>query len=110
MATKAIDRKGKKAGWSPKLERVALHEERKTDNRQRILRRPEIVLDLVSREMSVFTERDIARVLHRYVDDAGTFQHLMARILQNRKRSGWRVSASHLRPASASPPSTRRAS
>ncbi|MHC2668079.1 Ti-type conjugative transfer relaxase TraA [Bradyrhizobium diazoefficiens] len=83
VATKAIDRKGKKAGWSPKLERVALHEERKTDNRQRILRRPEIVLDLVSREMSVFTERDIARVLHRYVDDAGTFQHLMARILQN---------------------------
>nr|WP_176422059.1 Ti-type conjugative transfer relaxase TraA [Bradyrhizobium sp. 2S1]MCK7664731.1 Ti-type conjugative transfer relaxase TraA [Bradyrhizobium sp. 2S1] len=83
VSTKAIDRKGKKAGWSPKLERIALHEERKADNRERMLRRPEIVLDLVTREMSVFTERDIARVVHRYVDDAGTFQHLMARILQN---------------------------
>ncbi|WP_029084649.1 Ti-type conjugative transfer relaxase TraA [Bradyrhizobium sp. th.b2] len=83
VSTKAIDRKGKKAGWSPKLERIALHEERKGDNRERMLRRPEIVLDLVTRELSVFTERDIARVVHRYVDDAGTFQHLMARILQN---------------------------
>ncbi|MGY3698928.1 Ti-type conjugative transfer relaxase TraA (plasmid) [Bradyrhizobium barranii subsp. apii] len=83
VSTKAIDRKGKKAGWSPKLERIALHEERKADNRERMLRRPEIVLDLVTRELSVFTERDIARVVHRYVDDAGTFQHLMARILQN---------------------------
>ncbi|WP_338835089.1 Ti-type conjugative transfer relaxase TraA [Bradyrhizobium septentrionale] len=83
VSTKAIDRKGKKAGWSPKLERITLHEERKADNRERMLRRPEIVLDLVTRELSVFTERDIARVVHRYVDDAGTFQHLMARILQN---------------------------
>jgi Ti-type conjugative transfer relaxase TraA len=32
--------------------------------------------------MSVFDERDIARVLHRYVDDAGAFQSLMTRILQ----------------------------
>ena len=83
VAAKAIDRKKETAGWSPKLERVELHEERRAENRARILRRPEIVLDLVTREMSVFTECDIAKVLHRYVDDAGTFQALLARILQS---------------------------
>ncbi|RWK66808.1 Ti-type conjugative transfer relaxase TraA [Mesorhizobium sp.] len=83
VATKAIDRKGEKAGWSPKLERIELFEERRAENRKRILRRPELVLDVVSSEKSVFAERDIAKVLHRYVDDAGTFRQLMARILQS---------------------------
>ncbi len=84
VATKAIDEKVKKAtGWSPKLERIELFEARKRDNHDRILLRPEIVLDLITREMSVFTERDIAKVLHRYVDDPKTFQSLLARILQN---------------------------
>ncbi|MEZ0213395.1 MAG: Ti-type conjugative transfer relaxase TraA, partial [Xanthobacteraceae bacterium] len=83
VAAKAIDRKEGAAGWSPRLERVSLYEERRAENRERILRRPEIVLDLVTREMSVFTERDIAKVLHRYVDDAGTFRQLHARILQS---------------------------
>ncbi|MBS7707884.1 Ti-type conjugative transfer relaxase TraA [Chelatococcus asaccharovorans] len=85
VATKAIDRKSKTAGTPPDLERIALFKERKAENRERILRRPEIVLDVVTREMSVFTERDIAKVLHRYVDDAATFQDLMARILQDPK-------------------------
>lgn len=83
VAAKAIDRKKETTGWSPKLDRIELHEERRAENRARILRRPEIVLDLVTRETSVFTERDIAKVLHRYVDDAGTFQQLFARIMQN---------------------------
>lgn len=84
VATKAIDEKVKSAtGWSPKLERIELFEARKRDNQDRVLRRTGIVLDLVSREMSVFTERDIAKVLHRYVDDPKTFQSLLARILQN---------------------------
>ncbi len=54
------------------LERIAQHEAK----RQRITpadrRRPEIVLDLVTSEKSVFDERDIAKVLHRYIDDAGS--------------------------------------
>ncbi|HQS45152.1 MAG: Ti-type conjugative transfer relaxase TraA [Rhizobiales bacterium 24-66-13] len=83
VAAKAIDRKEVAAAWYPRLERIALHEERRAENRERILRRPEIVLDLVTREMSVFTERDIAKVLHRYVDDADTFRQLLARILQS---------------------------
>ncbi|RWF86914.1 MAG: Dtr system oriT relaxase, partial [Mesorhizobium sp.] len=85
VATKAIDRKGEMAGWSPKLERIELFEERKAENRKRILRRPELVIDLLSSEKSVFDERDIAKVLNRYVDDAGAFRQLMARILQSPK-------------------------
>ncbi len=83
VATKAIDRKGEAAAAPGKLERIELFKQRKAENRERILRRPEIVLELVTREMSVFTERDIAKVLHRYVDDAATFQQLMARIMQD---------------------------
>lgn len=77
----AIRRKAQQQGWSPSLERIETADARKSANRVRIVKRPEIVLELLTSEMSVFNERDIARVLHRYVDDAGTFQHLMARIL-----------------------------
>ncbi len=84
VATRAIGRKGgDQNGWSPKLDRLRIFEETRLENRTRILRRPELVLDLVSREMSVFTERDVAKVLHRYVDDANVFRQLLARILQN---------------------------
>jgi ATP-dependent exoDNAse (exonuclease V) alpha subunit len=51
--------------------------------RRRIQRNPDLVLDLITREKSVFDERDVAKILHRYVDDAGLFQSLMARILQS---------------------------
>lgn len=80
---RAIQRKAEREGWSPPLERIEIAETRKSANAARILKRPEIVLDLLTSEMSVFDERDIARVLHRYVDDAASFQHLMARILQS---------------------------
>lgn len=82
---KAIQRKAEREGWSPSLERIEIASSRKTANAARIVKRPEIVLDLLTSEMSVFDERDVARVLHRYVDDAGTFQALMARILQSRE-------------------------
>ena len=80
---KAIQRKAEREGGSPSLERIEIASSRKTANAARILKRPEIVLDLLTSEMSVFDERNIAKVLHRYVDDAATFQHLMTRILQS---------------------------
>ncbi|MFA7416882.1 MAG: Ti-type conjugative transfer relaxase TraA, partial [Rhizobium sp.] len=84
VAVRAIERKGgDQNGWSPKLDRLRLFAETRLENRARILRRPELVLDLVSREMSVFTERDVAKVLHRYVDDANVFRQLLVRILQS---------------------------
>lgn len=76
-----------KAAGSPahrrELERIALQEEVRAHNLRRIEENPRIVLDLVTREKSVFDESDIAKVLHRYVDDAGRFQGLMTRIIQH---------------------------
>ena len=87
VGTKAIERKGdNKTGWGEEkvaLERLELQEERRAENARRIQRNPEIVLDLITREKSVFDERDIAKILYRYIDDAALFQNLMARLLQS---------------------------
>lgn len=80
---KAIERRAMREGRDTRLERLASHAAARAVNAERIQARPEIVLDLVSREKSVFDERDIAKVLHRYVDDPGAFQQLLARILQS---------------------------
>ncbi|ATU95357.1 Ti-type conjugative transfer relaxase TraA [Phyllobacterium zundukense] len=83
VGAKAIERKAKAEGWKPSLERLDLQEAVRLKNLRRIPARPEIVLDLVAREKSVFDERDVAKVLHRYVDDPGIFHQLLARILQS---------------------------
>lgn len=83
VGTKAIERKADGADEKAVLERLELQEERRAENARRIQRNPEIVLDLITREKSVFDERDVAKILNRYIDDAGLFQSLMARILQN---------------------------
>nr|WP_172694595.1 Ti-type conjugative transfer relaxase TraA [Rhizobium rhizogenes] len=83
VGAKAIERKAKEQGIRPELERIELNEERRSENARRILRRPEIVLDLITREKSVFDERDVAKVLHRYVDEPTVFQQLMLRIILN---------------------------
>ena len=83
VGTKAIERKGDIAEEKAALERLELQEERRAENARRIQRNPEIVLDLITREKSVFEEHDIAKVLYRYIDDAALFQNLMARILQS---------------------------
>ena len=88
VSTKAIERKaasGKGSADKATLDRLELQEERRAENARRIQRNPEIVLDLITREMSVFNSQDVAKVLHRYIDDAGLFQNLMARILQSPK-------------------------
>ncbi|MGM4914855.1 Ti-type conjugative transfer relaxase TraA [Rhizobium sp. 768_B6_N1_8] len=85
VSAKAIERKA--AGLSPYvlLERIELQEARRAENARRIRRNPDIVLDLVIREKSVFDERDVGKVLHRYIDDARVFRSLMAQILQSRQ-------------------------
>jgi Ti-type conjugative transfer relaxase TraA len=83
VGTKAIERKAEGAKEKAALERLELQEERRAENARRIQRNPEIVLDLITREKSVFDQRDIAKILHRYIDDAGLFQSLMVRILQS---------------------------
>ncbi|MCM2476121.1 Ti-type conjugative transfer relaxase TraA [Rhizobium sp. CG5] len=82
VGAKAIERKAESRGVRPELERIELNEQRRSENARRILRSPGIVLDLITREKSVFDERDVAKVLNRYIDDPGIFQQLMARIIQ----------------------------
>ncbi|UEM18270.1 Ti-type conjugative transfer relaxase TraA (plasmid) [Bradyrhizobium barranii subsp. barranii] len=83
VAAKAIQRRAEREGRDPNLERLRVFNENRAETLRRIQRRPEIVLDMISREKSVFDERDVGKLLHRYVDDAATFQHLMARVLQS---------------------------
>ncbi|MBP2562409.1 Ti-type conjugative transfer relaxase TraA [Neorhizobium galegae] len=83
VGAKAIERKAEQQGVRPELERVELNEHRRTENARRILKNPAIVLDLITREKSVFDERDVAKVLYRYVDDPKLFQQLMLKIILN---------------------------
>ncbi|NTF97792.1 Ti-type conjugative transfer relaxase TraA [Rhizobium rhizogenes] len=83
VGAKAIERKAQEQGVRPELERIELNEQRRSENTRRILNNPAIVLDLITREKSVFDERDVAKVLHRYVDDPAVFQQLMSRIVLN---------------------------
>ncbi|MEY9491036.1 Ti-type conjugative transfer relaxase TraA [Bradyrhizobium elkanii] len=83
VAAKAIQRRAEREGRDPNLERLRVFDENRAETLRRIQRRPEIVLDMISREKSVFDQRDVGKLLHRYVDDVGTFQDLMARVLQS---------------------------
>ncbi len=83
VAAKALQRKAGKDGKAADLERLALHEAQRRNNAQRIEARPELVLDIVTSEKSVFDQRDIAKVLHRYIDDPKSFQRLLARITES---------------------------
>lgn len=81
VAAKAMQRKGGEAGRAVDLERLALHETKRGINAKRIETRPGLVLDMVTTEKSVFDERDVAKVIHRYIDDISTFQRLLTRVL-----------------------------
>ncbi|MCP3468293.1 MobA/MobL family protein (plasmid) [Bradyrhizobium sp. CCGUVB23] len=83
VAAKAIQRRAEREGRDPKLERLRVFDENRAETLRRIQRRPEIVLDMIRAGESVFDERDVGKLLHRYVDDAETFPRLMARVLQS---------------------------
>nr|WP_281397257.1 Ti-type conjugative transfer relaxase TraA [Rhizobium paranaense] len=81
VGTKAIERKADVATKPVELERIELQDARRAENARRIDRSPKLVLDLITREKSVFDERDVAKILHRYIDDPALFQSLMVRII-----------------------------
>ncbi|SFB56745.1 plasmid mobilization system relaxase [Rhizobium sp. NFR07] len=83
VGAKAIERKAEQQGVRPELERIELNEQRRWENARRIFKNPAIVLDFITREKSVFDERDIAKVVHRYIDDPAVFKQLMIRIILN---------------------------
>ncbi|HBF31814.1 MAG TPA: Ti-type conjugative transfer relaxase TraA [Rhizobium sp.] len=76
-----IKRSADAKGQAVDLERLQNFEDVRRTNAARILRRPEIVLAAIAKEKSVFDARDIAKYLHRYVDDLTLFQNLMAKIV-----------------------------
>ncbi len=81
VGTKAVERKADSASKPLELERLELQDARRAENARRIDRNPKLVLDLITREKSVFDERDVAKILYRYIDDTALFQSLMVRII-----------------------------
>lgn len=81
VGAKAVERKASFKGVKPSLERREFLEQQRSENRRRIHRRPETVVDLIVSEKSVFDQRDVAKVLHRYIDDPNLFQQMLTRIL-----------------------------
>ncbi|WP_421617556.1 Ti-type conjugative transfer relaxase TraA, partial [Agrobacterium tumefaciens] len=64
------------------VERGRLDDEAARQNAELIRQKPEQVLTLISHEKSVFDRHDIAKALHRYInDDAQTFQNAFAAVL-----------------------------
>ncbi|MBW9069488.1 Ti-type conjugative transfer relaxase TraA [Agrobacterium pusense] len=64
------------------VERGRLDDEAARQNTALIRQKPEQVLSLISHEKSVFDRHDIAKTLHRYInDDAQTFRNAIAAVL-----------------------------
>ncbi|EJC77937.1 Ti-type conjugative transfer relaxase TraA [Rhizobium leguminosarum bv. trifolii WSM2012] len=64
------------------VERARLDDEAAQRNAELIREKPEQVLTLISNEKSVFDRHDIAKTLHRYInDDAQTFQNAFASVM-----------------------------
>jgi Ti-type conjugative transfer relaxase TraA len=64
------------------VERGRLDDEAAQQNAELIRQKPEQVLTLISNEKSVFDRHDIAKTLHRYInDDAQTFQNAFASVM-----------------------------
>ncbi|MGE8585923.1 MAG: Ti-type conjugative transfer relaxase TraA, partial [Agrobacterium tumefaciens] len=64
------------------VERGRLDDEAARQNAELIRQKPEQVLTLISHEKSVFDRHDIAKTLHRYInDDAQMFQNAFAAVL-----------------------------
>ncbi|ASP74348.1 Ti-type conjugative transfer relaxase TraA (plasmid) [Sinorhizobium meliloti] len=54
---------------------------RRQEMADRLLAEPELLLKQLGNERSTFDERDIARALHRYVDDPADFANIRARLM-----------------------------
>ena len=61
-------------------ERVQDHEATRALNAEKIAQRPEIILETLTGRDAVFTRRDMARELHRYIDAPEQFAAVMARL------------------------------
>ncbi|HBA7051306.1 TPA: Ti-type conjugative transfer relaxase TraA [Escherichia coli] len=62
------------------VERIDLHNADRQEQARQITERPEIILDKITATQAVFTRREIAAELNRYIDDADQFQALLAKL------------------------------
>ena len=68
-------------GRGQPLERIEDFEEARAKGAREIAERPERVLELITDRQAVFTRRDIAREIIRYVDEGAAFQAILARVM-----------------------------
>ncbi|MGO7029276.1 hypothetical protein ACCS69_36425, partial [Rhizobium johnstonii] len=67
-------------------------------NAETIRRRPDEILKLITNEKSVFNRYDIARALHRYInDDPQTFQNAFAAVMASKALVQLKPDSSSLR-------------
>ncbi|MBY5450300.1 Ti-type conjugative transfer relaxase TraA [Rhizobium leguminosarum] len=71
----ALARKGRKLYFAP------ADLARRQEMADRLLAEPELLLKQLGNERSTFDERDIAKALHRYVDDPLVFANIRARLM-----------------------------
>ncbi|MCF4130122.1 Ti-type conjugative transfer relaxase TraA [Methylobacterium sp. SyP6R] len=64
-------------------DRVEEEKKKRARNAQAIIADPEKLLPILSREKSVFDERDIARAVFRYIDDPAAFEAVRLRLGQS---------------------------
>ncbi len=69
-----MDRRGIEA------ERVEAQADIRRENARQVLVKPELVLDALTVREAVFTRQDMARELHRHLDDPEEFQMVMAKL------------------------------
>ncbi|MBY2907751.1 Ti-type conjugative transfer relaxase TraA [Rhizobium leguminosarum] len=80
------------------VSRVRISPQSADRNAETIRRRPEEILKLITNEKSVFSRYDIARALHRYInDDAQTFQNAFASVMASKALVELRPDSSSLR-------------
>jgi Ti-type conjugative transfer relaxase TraA len=70
-----IDRRG------GSVSRSRIDEEAARRNAELIREKPEQVLTLITGEKSIFDRYDVARALHRYIDDAGQFRNAFTAVM-----------------------------
>ncbi len=63
------------------VSRVRLTDDAVRWNAAEILQKPELILSIVTGEKSVFDRHDVARALHRAIDDHSDFQSLFAAVM-----------------------------
>ncbi|MBA8862768.1 Ti-type conjugative transfer relaxase TraA [Ochrobactrum anthropi] len=68
----------RKIGESQMLDK---REAERRETAEQLMEKPDELLKLISRERSTFSERDIAKTLHRFIDDPETFANVRAAVM-----------------------------